>query len=377
MAQWCALRDRGERLFTTALGVFHRAQRCIDDGAASTAAWLAWRATMPHREASRLVSLSSAASALPAVDRAWAAGRLSTAQVEAFARTAADHLTELQAHEHELVPVVEPLSARHTKAALAHWAWRIEALHSLADRDTIDLPVEPSTLSFDQTFEGRWHSQGSFSTVDGATIEAALRVFDCEDLAVPVPQRRARALVAIARFALDHRDHAKSPRHRPHLSIHLTASIDDALGHLGVDSIGCTDDGSPLDPATTGALLCDATVQRVVWSPAGHLLDYGRATRTIPGHLRQAVLTRDRQCRYPGCDRPAAWTDIHHVKPWQHGGITAIGNLVALCVFHHHRIHQPGWSLTLGPTAEVSITTAVGKTFTTMPNYPPWTGLRC
>jgi hypothetical protein len=35
-------------------------------------------------------------------------------------------------------------------------------------------------------------------------------------------------------------------------------------------------------------------------------LDIGAVTDTIPVHLRRAVAARDRHCRFPGCDQPAA-----------------------------------------------------------------------
>jgi hypothetical protein len=42
-------------------------------------------------------------------------------------------------------------------------------------------------------------------------------------------------------------------------------------------------------------------------------LSVGRATRTIPPHIRTALNLREQGCRFPGCDRPAAWTDGHHI----------------------------------------------------------------
>ncbi|MFI5287653.1 MAG: hypothetical protein ACHQ4F_15235, partial [Candidatus Dormibacteria bacterium] len=40
-------------------------------------------------------------------------------------------------------------------------------------------------------------------------------------------------------------------------------------------------------------------------------LSVGRATRTIPAPIRTALHLRDQGCRFPGCDRPPAWTDGH------------------------------------------------------------------
>ena len=65
----------------------------------------------------------------------------------------------------------------------------------------------------------------------------------------------------------------------------------------------------------------------IVMNGAGQPLDVGRRTRVIPEGLRRAVAARDRGCAHPGCDRTASWCEIHHAKPWEHGGETKLSNL--------------------------------------------------
>jgi HNH endonuclease len=74
-------------------------------------------------------------------------------------------------------------------------------------------------------------------------------------------------------------------------------------------------------------------------------LSVGRATRTIPTHIRTALCLRDQGCRFPGCDRPPAWTDGHHIIHWADGGPTALDNLVSLCRRHHRSVHEEGWRI--------------------------------
>jgi 5-methylcytosine-specific restriction protein A len=88
-------------------------------------------------------------------------------------------------------------------------------------------------------------------------------------------------------------------------------------------------------------LACDASIRRVVLSARSEPLDVGRRTPVVPPALRRAVILRDRRCRFPGCDRPPAWCDVHHIVPWSHGGPTSLANLGLLCRRHHRLVHPP------------------------------------
>ncbi len=77
-------------------------------------------------------------------------------------------------------------------------------------------------------------------------------------------------------------------------------------------------------------------------------LDIG-FSKTIPPGIRNAVILRDRRCRWPGgCNQPAAACEVHHVKHIAHGGPTSLTNCVLLCSYHHQIvIHRWGWTLVL------------------------------
>ena len=91
---------------------------------------------------------------------------------------------------------------------------------------------------------------------------------------------------------------------------------------------------------------------------------------TIPVHLRRAVRTRDKHCRFPGCDMPPAGCDVHHIKHRKDGGRHALTNMTLLCRFHHLiAIHRWGWMFTLHPDGT---TTAVSPDGTkTLHSHPP------
>lgn len=91
------------------------------------------------------------------------------------------------------------------------------------------------------------------------------------------------------------------------------------------------------------------------------ILDYGHSTRTIAAPVWNALVVRDRHCRFPGCDRAADWCEGHHVRPWTQGGPTRPSNLVLLCSRHHHLLHRPGWQARLLPDAAFEVIDPRGR----------------
>ena len=79
-------------------------------------------------------------------------------------------------------------------------------------------------------------------------------------------------------------------------------------------------------------------------------LDIGYSS-TIPPGIRNAVILRDKRCRWAGgCHQPAAACEVHHTKHKANGGHTSTRDCVLLCSFHHQVvIHRWGWTLVLNP----------------------------
>ncbi|TVZ05136.1 HNH endonuclease [Trebonia kvetii] len=118
-----------------------------------------------------------------------------------------------------------------------------------------------------------------------------------------------------------------------------------AIARLAIDLVS--------GPAGVAAALRQSLLDKP-WNPPSLPLDIGRS-RTIPGHIRRAVLLRDRHCAWPQCGRPAAHCDVHHLRHQADGGETSLANCVLLCQYHHDVcVHRHGWTLTLHPdgTAE-------------------------
>jgi hypothetical protein len=300
---------------------------------------------------------------LPVTAAAWRDGVLSSGQVDAIAAHLDPDTLDLFAHhETELVPTLTGLPVPDVAAAMA--AWRE---YATADRDP--KPEPPQALHLSATLAGRWRLDGDLGPETGELLATALRLAHSPDVDSEPDRspatRRADALADICRHFLDHQQTRRAGRHRPHLNLILDLDRYQALRSAGAASV----DGARLDGTTTDRLLCDAAIHRVLTHGRSAILDYGTATRTIPAPLYNTLVVRDRHCRFPGCDRPAAWCEGHHIHPWQAGGPTQLANLVLLCSRHHHLLHRPRWHTKLLPDTTLEITDPTGHTRTSHP--PP------
>ncbi|SDC54132.1 HNH endonuclease signature motif containing protein [Rhodococcus tukisamuensis] len=271
------------------------------------------------------------------------------------------------------------------------------------ERDN-DLPSDAENPELNEfhastTLGGRMLVKGSFDAESGEAIQTAL-----SGLSKPHPstdedgnpirdprtasKRNADAFTQIIRGHLDNARGPKEGGERPHVTVTIdvdalrdavsaTAQIpatgawdrhgweyhsDNATGPVGGEHCaGCADIrpprhyrrrrhatmpwAGPISAAVAARISCDAQVTPVFVDRGGNPLDVGRTTRIISPRLRKALVARDCGCAFPGCGRPAAWTDAHHVRHWSDGGPTALSNLVLLCKKHHTMIHKNHWAV--------------------------------
>jgi Domain of unknown function (DUF222) len=329
-------------------------------------AWLRHHTRRSGRDAARCTKTARRLRELPVTAGAYRDGVLSGGHIQAIVANLKDRTAGLFAdHEAELVPELARLSVAETAVAMQDWARRAEAVVG----DDPDQPQPERSLHLSRILDGRRELSGSFDPEGGAVIATALRLASTRDVngepARSPAQRRGDALVDLCRWYLDHQQHRRGGRHRPHLNI--IASLDD-LERRGQ---GRLIDGSILDATTVQRLVCDAGVHRVITDGRSSILDYGTTTRTVPANLFNALVIRDRHCRFPGCDRPPEWTEAHHVRWVTRGGTTALDNLVLLCSRHHHLLHTPGWHAKLLPDATLVVTAPDGRTLQGQPPGRP------
>ncbi|WP_255632496.1 HNH endonuclease signature motif containing protein [Amycolatopsis sp. TNS106] len=114
----------------------------------------------------------------------------------------------------------------------------------------------------------------------------------------------------------------------------------------------------------------DTVLRRIITDPlSGQVLDLGRDRYRPTAGLGEFVRVRDRECRRPGCHRPAQACDLDHSVPWQHGGHTADTELVDLCRRDHRLKDEPGWIYRLAEDGTLTITTPTGHSYDSTP--PP------
>jgi hypothetical protein len=351
-----------------AVDELERSGAAVAEGAVNTRAWLRSRAGRSDRDAAMFLRRATRLRALPLVGAAWRTGRLSTAHVDAVVAHVSERTEALFAEQQEMmVGVLVHLTARQAGLAMSRWAAYASALVGGEGAP----PGAERALYLSPGFDGGGELSGrldsaGFEIVDAA-IAAAVTDESPDEPSRTMAQRRADALVGVARFFLDHAETASvGRRRRPHVAITMT------LADLEARAGGRTVDARPARATTVEALLCDAGVHRFVRDGASVVVDVGRTTRTVGQRLFETVALRDGGCRFPGCDRPVSWCEAHHVVPWHQGGPTDRDNLVLLCWRHHHDFaHHPQWRLRLLANGTVEVSTPSGRVLTSRP--PPTT----
>ena len=108
----------------------------------------------------------------------------------------------------------------------------------------------------------------------------------------------------------------------------------------------------------------------MVLGSRGEVLDQGRRSYEPTVAQRHAVWVRDRHCAFPGCRRPAKWTQVHHFVAFIPNGLTNMDNLLLLCDRHHHLVHEGGWRLA-GTAMDFNVHRPDGTLFEHTTRGPP------
>ncbi|WP_322754256.1 HNH endonuclease signature motif containing protein [Frankia sp. Cas3] len=358
------------------------------EGFLSVQAWLRSRCGVSRSAGSAVLRASRELAVLPELTAAFREGDVSFAHVRAVTSAVTPQRREAAIKSHGMFT----FAARGTDPAtlgrvVRYWAQASDP--DGADRDR-DRAHRARGLIVSSSVEGKVFLDAQFDAEGGETVTAAL---DAAMGGAPTvgddrskAQRRADALIEIARHYLGQADLSQVHGHRPQ----LTAVVDVATlvpppGQPGVDWVGpaaarsqgrepTTEPGGELPAGFTARagfaggglighaavrrLACDARVTRLLTWGDSEILELGRATPTVSPAQYRALELRDGGCVYPGCDRPPSFCDSHHLVHWIDGGPTDLANLVLQCGRHHRRLHEDGEILHRDDTGNWRIRTA-------------------
>jgi len=393
------------------------ARGLYDDDACKTAAvWVRSYGRGSPQAAAAVVKRARLLRDLPAVAQAAGRGEVSSEHVDRIRELVKDIGVEA------VVPADQILAEAASKGDMTELTVVCGRIHDYVDPDGPE-PTEAYekrelTLSHQRgqvIVRGRLDPEGGAAVCEA--IDALMRPPGPDDPRTAA-QRRADALVDLARGALAHGDLPTVGGTRPQVGVlippslllygpdgndprtrmrapfeadtdapdiaHLLdggeatpASAGDPLTALGVPppvEPAWLNWFGPIPPATAKRILCDSDIWRIVLDPTTGLpLDVGRAHRLVPHWIRRALYARDRGCRWPGCSTPAPWTDAHHLRHWHDGGVTRVEDLLLLCRYHHVCVHEGRWRIHLDPaTGQVHVTRPDGTPHDLAPTRP-WT----
>lgn len=163
-------------------------------------------------------------------------------------------------------------------------------------------------------------------------------------------RRFADAAVELAAHSLDN---ALVPQHnggRPHLNVNTT--LETLLKLTGAPAADL-EFSLPISAEAVERLACDCSVTRILLGSDSAVIDVGRARRVVSPSQRRALNARDKGCRWPGCDRPATWSEGHHLDHWIRGGLSDLANFVLLCHRHHWMAHEGKWQVVKTDEGEI------------------------
>ena len=365
-------------------------------GMSGTSAWLAANTRSWGGKAAADVSLATALEAsLPLTKDALADGQLSTAHASVIAGTTSrlpETLTEQERTRIETALVaqakhVDPAKFRRAarRALLAAERSAAEALaHEDAELRGEEARAEARVrLTMHDNRDGTITGHFTVPALAGAILRKTIQQ-------IASPRRKALGLADAAEVAGNHDAEDGRPRGGERYSAGVLggeaqtggrlggvrdidwaqrygAAFVELLEHLPTDrlsgkvaatvvvtidhdrlreSLGAAhlDTGHDLSASETRRVACSAGLLPAVLGGSSLPLDLGRSHRFFTEAQRVALATTYDECAAEGCDRPYAWSELHHEDPWSRGGQTNLDLAVPLCRFHHRRAHDPTYA---------------------------------
>lgn len=286
------------------------------EGARSQKEWLTERCRLAPGVAGRESEQARHLAALPRTAEAFTDGTITAAQASAAANAVRDLPGDALAGLDELVAEQAPdLDPGQLRDAVDTYVHQVEP-DALAERE--QRAHRQRRLTITRTRSGSVVGEFRLDPLAGETLLTAVAAHSSPagtgDVRTP-EQRRADALVTIARLTLDSGTAPMVGGVRPHVTVVVSAAtLERRQGAppARLDRLGA------LSGQAARQLVCDPAITRVVTAGASQPLDVGRASRVVTVAQRRALAVRDGGC--VGCHAPVAWCEAHHIRHWVDNG---------------------------------------------------------
>ena len=312
-----------------------------ENGSKSAQARLCRDARIRRATAAATLRRAKALASMPATAAALADGRITLDHVDLLIHANARsrwRCARFAADEELLVGYCTQLSLFDAERTIRYWINRIDA--ELGD-DGPEPTYRDREASAGRGIGGEVHLRAILDPVGGGEfLEALDRIehelhLDDERTGTQrtEPQRRADALVEMARRAMAAPADARQPQ--PLISV--------VIGEWSFRHLCELSDGTIVPPGSLVPYLAGADLEAVLFDGSGHGVSVSRR-RSFTGALRRIVQVRDRHCQHPsGCDEPMSRCDVDHIVPFARGGLTRQEDGRLQCRAHnrdstlHHR----------------------------------------
>jgi hypothetical protein len=340
--------DLQEVAFAREAAEFAASDAWDEDGSVSAIDWLRFNCHMNAGAAANAIAVGESLEQIPESHQAVVDGEIGFAHLVVMARTAEalhDRFDEelLVEKAKENSPGKFFYICHHARHAANPKTYAAEQAEQ----------VEQRRLKLSTWMDGSLLISGQLDPVGGAAFLTALqplaRKSGAHDDRSP-ERRNADALVDLSTHALDTGLIPQRASQRTHLQV--TISLETLIGLAGAPAAEM-EFSLPISSKTVERLACDCSITRILLDSDSVVIDVGRAKRTISGPARKALNVRDKHCVWTGCERPASWTEGHHLVHWIHGGTNEPSNLALLCYRHHWMVHEGSWQIIRGDNGRI------------------------
>jgi uncharacterized protein DUF222 len=345
------LRRVGNRLEAEIARVVHEvAQRDAwrDAGATSIEAWLAAETKVSMRSARNQVRLADTLASAPAVAEKMADGSLSIDNANLLGAVVGE---DRFADDAGLLLELAEGSPRDTRRGLEQWMAMNNPGGEPEREEQLRLKRH---LTFTPNSDGMYDVKGLLMPVDVAHVRAALEHIAgaayADETGRPHHTRIADAFVELCQAYNSGTVTGGRERPKVMVTVPFETVVERAAARGVVIGLDATISGDAVR-----RMCCDAELNRVVTRGASTILDYGTTTRLASDSQYYALVARDGGCRWPGCDRPPGWCQVHHIdEVFLEDGPTDLNKMCLNCSTHHDYVHHHGWKY-IGDTDDLWI----------------------